>query len=448
MKSLSQIQTKSDILLEEAFHQFRSQFQQIISQEKQNHQTTTETHNFIELKLKVDKYQNTITSLSKELHSVKQRNISSNNDINSIKEDTTNMKQLMSIMKRDINDIKEILLNKVKNSQQRTNELNQQTKTTKPSTPQPITIKSFQQEIHINNLHSSDIYCPTELTDKRIVTCSYDKSISVLSLDCAKNKWKQDIHKENAHDSHIWSICELNKNRLVSCSDDYVIKIWEILPNDLKLLWSLNGHTNWIARVIPITKNRFVSCSNDKTAKVWSSESPYKELATLIHDGSVQDIIKLNNKEILVSSNYGAKALDFWDLKTYSKLNSVKGVYTEYLYQGMIELPNGFIAVSSISFGNPIVIINPMNYTIVKEIKVQNVITHCSSLCMFDEYSFIYVYDGKVVQISIKDDYKIVFSMTGDKQLNGSYGFISIDKSKYLVITNTNKGLSVIKPCF
>ena len=90
----------------------------------------------------------------------------------------------------------------------------------------------------------------------------------------------------------------------------------------------------------------------------------------------MQDVIKLNNKEILVTSNYGSKALDFWDLKTYTKLNTVKGVYTECLYQGMIELPNGHIAVSSHAVGNPIVIVNPENYTVVKEIKEQKVITH------------------------------------------------------------------------
>ena len=329
MKTISTFHTESDVLLEQAFNQFRSQFQQIISIEKQNHIPQIETPNLIELKLKIDKYKNTITSLSKELHSLKQKHtpsfpLTNNNyitkDIKSIREDTTNMKQLISTMHSDINDIKELLLNKLD----------------KPIT-NPLPIKTLQHKIHINNLHSSDIYCPIALTDKRIATCSYDNSISVLSIDNTTYKWKQDIHKVNAHNSHIWSICELTNNRLVSCSDDYVIKIWEITKNDLNLLSSFTAHSNWIARVIPITNNRFVSCSNDKTAKIWSNESPYKELATLLHNGSVQDVIKLNNKEILVTSNYGSKALDFWDLKTYTKLNTVKGVYTEYLYQGMIE---------------------------------------------------------------------------------------------------------------
>ena len=89
-----------------------------------------------------------------------------------------------------------------------------------------------------------------------------------------------------------------------------------------------------------------------------------------------------------------------------------------------------------------------MNYSVVKEIKEQKVITHCSSLCVFDKYSFVYVYDGVVVQVSVNEDYKIMGSVVGDKQLNGAYGFVLVDNRKCLVVTNTNKGLSVVKPCF
>ena len=73
MKTISTFHIESDVLLEQALHQFRSQFQQIISIEKQNHKPQIETPNLMELKLKLDKYKNTITSLSNELHSLKQK---------------------------------------------------------------------------------------------------------------------------------------------------------------------------------------------------------------------------------------------------------------------------------------------------------------------------------------------------------------------------------------
>ena len=54
----------------------------------------------------------------------------------------------------------------------------------------------------------------------------------------------------------------------------------------------------------------------------------------------------------------------------------------------MIELLNGLIGIIIV-------------YSIVKEIKEQEYITYYSSLCVLDTHWFIYIYDGKVVQIVI-----------------------------------------------
>ena len=62
MKTISTFhkESDSDVLLEQAFNQFRSQFLQIITQEKQNYkQPQIETINIMELKIKIDKYKNT-----------------------------------------------------------------------------------------------------------------------------------------------------------------------------------------------------------------------------------------------------------------------------------------------------------------------------------------------------------------------------------------------------
>ena len=80
------------------------------------------------------------------------------------------------------------------------------------------------------------IYYLMELKDKRIATCGYDNSISIVSLDYETKKWKQDIKKVNAHSNYIASLCELGNDRLVSGSRDCTIKIWNITPNDLNLL--------------------------------------------------------------------------------------------------------------------------------------------------------------------------------------------------------------------
>ena len=75
----------------------------------------------------------------------------------------------------------------------------------------------------------------------------------------------------------------------------------------------------------------------------------------------------------------------------------------------MIELPNQLLAISSCASGYPIIIIDPVSHTIIKEIKLEGYITGCSSLCVLDSHSFIYAREGKVVQISIHDDYLFLY---------------------------------------
>ena len=77
-------------------------------------------------------------------------------------------------------------------------------------------------------------------------------------------------------------------------------------------------------------------------------------------------MIKLKTKEIFLSSNWDTQSIDRWDLNNYIQITSIKGVYTHGDTHEMIELPNMFIAVSSVSEGNPIIIIE---YCIVKVIK-------------------------------------------------------------------------------
>ena len=115
----------------------------------------------------------------------------------------------------------------------------------------------------------------------------------------------------------------------------------------------------------------------------------------------------------------------------------------------MIELPNGLVAISSRVHPYPILIVDPITYSIVKEIKEEGYITYCSSLCVLDRHSFIYAYDGKVVQIAIGNDYKILFKTKGEQQLNGYGGLVSVRGGEYLIVTDSAwTGFKVIKPSY
>ena len=285
-----------------------------------------------------------------------------------------------------------------------------------------------------------------ELKDKRIATCGNDKSISICSLDYATKKWKQDIKKENAHNSQINSLCELTNNRLVSCSHDNTIKIWNITSNDLNLLSTLTNHTSYVYKVIPLTHNRFSSGSSDKTLKIWNSESPYEVITSLPHDNGIYNLLQLKQKEILISSTYST-SIDFWDSNNYKKLYSIKGHYAYPFGNRMIELPNGLVAISSYTSNN-ILIVDPITYSIIKEIKEEGYITYYSSLCVLDAHSFIYVYDGKVVQIAIDNKYRILYKTNAEQQLSGCNGFMSVNGGEYLIVVNKSYGFEVVKPYY
>ena len=154
--------------------------------------------------------------------------------------------------------------------------------------------------------------------------------------------------------------------------------------------------------------------------KIWNSESPYGVITTLQQDGYVYDLLKLKQKEILITSQEGwgcnYYSIHFWHSNNYNKLHSIKGHYAYYGGTPMIELPNGLVAISSyVRPSYPILIVNPITYSIIKEIKEEGYITYCSSLCVLDQHSFIYVYNGNVVQIAIDDKYRILFKTKGER---------------------------------
>ena len=67
-----------------------------------------------------------------------------------------------------------------------------------------------------------------------------------------------------------------------------------------------------------------------------------------------------------------------------------------------------------------------------------------SSLCVFDEHSFIYAREGKLFQIS-NEDGSILFLSAG--RFGGYFGILPLEGGKYFAIQN-EKRISIIKPCY
>ena len=293
------------------------------------------TFNYENIYQKLSLYKNKISSLNTELLLLKKENIflqeklqmnqvnlKDNKEIASNKEDTQELKKLMSIIKGEVHDIRNTLLWNLSHSDE--HELLSKGDIQKIC-GQPSLIQGIQHDVHVEKIHTNGVWFIMELKDKRIATCGYDKAISVVSINYETKKWTQDIKKVNAHNNYIYSLCELSKDRLVSSSGDNTIKIWSITQNDLNLLSTLSNHTNHVRKVIPLTHNRFSSCSNDKTVKIWNSEYPYEVITSLPHDNDVLDLLKLKQKEILISST-SSTSIDFWDrtiIRNYIQLKDI-----------------------------------------------------------------------------------------------------------------------------
>ena len=111
----------------------------------------------------------------------------------------------------------------------------------------------------------------------------------------------------------------------------------------------------------------------------------------------------------------------------------------------MIELADGNIALSSRDIPHPIIIIDSSLYQIKKKIQLKDNIPCCSSLCVFSDHSFIYAYEGTVLQISSTDYLLLCHSEGGT--FNGYKGIIPIKGGKYFAIQNHSK-ISIVKPCY
>jgi hypothetical protein len=129
-------------------------------------------------------------------------------------------------------------------------------------------------------------------------------------------------------------------------------------------------------------------------------------------------------------------------LNDYSHHYTIKE-YAVLLSSHIIELFNGNIALFTCNEPYRIVIITRSSYKLLKEIELYGYITDESSLCTFNEHSFICVYKGTFLHIS-NSDFSILFESSG-QFYNGNYNIIPIEQGKYFVLDYRNS-VCFIKP--
>ena len=311
-------------------------------------------------------------------------------------------------------------------------------------------IKGIKDIIQSEDLDTSEenenISSLIELEDKRIATGGNDGNISISSYYDVQRIWKREIH-QMAHILWVSSLCATNDNRLISTSWDKTIKIWIISDTKLILSKEIKEHSNSVEKVISLSRERFASCSFDGTIKIWNDDDTYECLSTLNLSGWVTSIFQLKGKEVLVSSQFYLSSpgeVSFWNLNDYTRQHTIKGYYA-FHFNHIIELSDGNIALSSALKPNFIIIIDSSSYQIKKRIQMEKIIDGSSSLCVFNEQSFIFASEGKFVQIS-NEDGKILFHSRGG-EFKGFFGIIPLEGGQYFAIQN-GKRITIVKPVY
>lgn len=191
-------------------------------------------------------------------------------------------------------------------------------------------IKSlFLERLEVNrsikDQHKSWINSICLLKDKRLVSCSSDKSIIIYDEKCP-------IRIENAHEKGVISLCVLKTGELVSSSFDNTIKIWRISgPGSSKiirflLLQTLKGHNDAVHKVIELNDGKLCSCSLDKKIKLWEKRESWECVKTLEgHKEGVTSVLELGDYLTSASAN-AEDGFRIWKKSTYECTKIIKNV--------------------------------------------------------------------------------------------------------------------------
>ena len=310
------------------------------------------------------------------------------------------------------------------------------------STPKPPSeiIKSIEKIIDIK--HQTDVYSLLELSDSRIATGDWNGTINIFSIDYEKKTFTLNIEHQG-HNETISSFCQLSGNRLVSAGDE-TIKIWKINATSLTHLQTLEGHTKSVNQVISLSNDVIASGSYDKTIKIWEVYKR-KELQTLGDDFEVYSLLKLKNKEFLLSTGLGEQ-VTFWNLRTYKKEHTVRCCIGSS-YKGLLELSNNYVAVTGggSSSTASIDIIDVINHKLFKKIKYDCITGdgYYPSLSSLNKGTFIYAHNNYLCQLSA-NNFDLKFKIKTTNEMTG-ISIISNSSAKYLISTNEQSGISIFK---
>ena len=193
-----------------------------------------------------------------------------------------------------------------------------------------------------------------KLKTGNLATCSQDREINIFEKETFNL-----LLSWTGHLNSINCICELNNSRLASCSDDKRISIWQYDIPLKKVIQEIIfiAHNSFINKIISLNDGNIASCSEDKCIYIWNSSPPYEKKCSLIgHISEVTSILQLKDGKIIsTSSKNNEGILKIWTLELikseegqdyYNIINqeTMRKVFCHCI-NSLAELDNGKVAV-------------------------------------------------------------------------------------------------------
>ena len=138
------------------------------------------------------------------------------------------------------------------------------------------------------------------------------------------------------------------------------------------------------------------------------------------------------------------KSVSFWNTITFKREHAVECCQC-FSFNGLIELPNGCVAVSG-GGSSTIDVIDTKTYQRIKQIQCEGYIVSgsgCSSLHLLSNGTFIYSHSGCFCQIS-STTYEVLYKDKKEEEFGG-IAMTSTSNGKYIIANNYNDDISIFK---
>lgn len=173
---------------------------------------------------------------------------------------------------------------------------------------------TYNKPISFSISHKDSIECVCELSDGKIATGAYDKTIKI---------WKKNnpnpLYTLTGHTGSILTIGQLTNGLLFSGSSDCLIKLWDL---NKKTHRSLQKHQGSIIKIIQMINESMVSCSVDSTIRVWNINKNFESFSLEGHEQTVESVVEIENN-ILFSCSLD-KTCKLWDVNTKVCLKTIE----------------------------------------------------------------------------------------------------------------------------